>query len=436
MSRAGPVRAFVALLVASAAIGCRPPESTRPSRIFLIVVDTLRRDHLSCYGSPLPTPNIDRLAQRGQLFTHAVASFHQTSMSMAALFTGRTPSIESGDSARTLHWNGRTWCGLIRFAQSKGLEGIEGEDSCIPGGVPTLGEEMKRAGYRTVGVTSNPYLFRPAGFDRGFDEWVEVGARPANREEIELVDASTRTAAHVTRALLEVLDRLPAENLFIYVHYLDVHDYALLDRTYRESVSAFDTAFGELLDALEERGLLENARVVFTSDHGEQLDEKHAPAGLTLKQLANRVGKHLGNPSFEPVLRVPLIVSPPLAEDASRFLRSEDVFDLIRHLARPVEAEAGELGPDELFLSEQFYQTLRKGGWKATRRREDGTLYLFDLHNDPGETRDVADAFPIVARNHARRIDELADRLAARGDQPARLSPADQERLRALGYAR
>jgi len=303
---------------------------------------------------------------------------------------------------------------------------MEGEDSCIPSGVPTLGEEMKRAGYRTVGVVSNPYLFRPAGFDRGFDEWVEVGARPANREGIKLVDASTHTAAHVTRAVLEVLDRLPAENLFVYVHYLDVHDYALLDRTYREALSAFDAAFGELLDALEERGLLEDARVVFTSDHGEQLGEKHAL----------RVGMHLGNPSFEPVLRVPLIVSPPLLEDASRFLRLEDVFDLIRQMGRPVEAEASELGPDELFLSEQLYQTLRKGRWKATRRREDGRLYLFDLHDDPGETRDVADAFPTVARDHERRIDELADRLAARGDRPATLSPDDRERLRVLGYAR
>ena len=70
------------------------PEPTPPQRIVLVVVDTLRRDALGCYGAPQPTPHIDALARRGQRFERALASYHQTSMSMAALFTGRTPSIE------------------------------------------------------------------------------------------------------------------------------------------------------------------------------------------------------------------------------------------------------------------------------------------------------------------------------------------------------
>ena len=67
-----------------------------PERIVLIVIDTLRRDALSCYGGSTPTPNIDGLAAQGQLFSNALGSFHQTTMSMGAMFTGRTPSLESG----------------------------------------------------------------------------------------------------------------------------------------------------------------------------------------------------------------------------------------------------------------------------------------------------------------------------------------------------
>ena len=81
-----------------------PPQPSRPAplvqqsadwkHIFLIVVDTLRRDHVSLYGDALRTPNMERLAAEGQVFDAATASFHQTTMSMAALFTGRTPSLE------------------------------------------------------------------------------------------------------------------------------------------------------------------------------------------------------------------------------------------------------------------------------------------------------------------------------------------------------
>ena len=87
------------LLFASTLWACGDPSSTEdevavaaPERIILIVADTLRRDHLSPYGSELETPAVARLARRGQVFTNAVSSFHQTTMSMAALFTGRTPS--------------------------------------------------------------------------------------------------------------------------------------------------------------------------------------------------------------------------------------------------------------------------------------------------------------------------------------------------------
>ena len=153
-----------------------PPRA--PERVILIVVDTLRRDHLSCYGAARPTPNIDRIAADGMLFRNALASYHQTSMSMASLFTGRTPSIEFGTLDKPLFWNGETWCGLARFAK----EG--GDASCVPAGVPTLAEGLRAAGYWTIGIASNQFLYEPSGYSRGFDDWVEVGEHPAQKGAI------------------------------------------------------------------------------------------------------------------------------------------------------------------------------------------------------------------------------------------------------------
>ncbi|MBC8341001.1 MAG: sulfatase-like hydrolase/transferase, partial [Proteobacteria bacterium] len=69
-----------------------------PERIILILVDTLRRDHVSLYSDKVPTPNIERIAARGQVYTNASSAFHSTTMSMAALFSGHTPSIEFGNA--------------------------------------------------------------------------------------------------------------------------------------------------------------------------------------------------------------------------------------------------------------------------------------------------------------------------------------------------
>jgi hypothetical protein len=95
-------RWWPAVLATFAFAGCGAEEqpSERPEHVVLVVVDTLRRDHLSIYGAEIETPNIARLAARGAVVENALASFHQTTLSMGALFSGRTPSLESGDPAR------------------------------------------------------------------------------------------------------------------------------------------------------------------------------------------------------------------------------------------------------------------------------------------------------------------------------------------------
>ena len=219
------------------------------------------------------------------------------------------------------------------------------------------------------------------------------------------------------------------DHFFLYIHYLDPHDYFIPDQrpgskeAYRRGVERFDRRLGELLDHLEREALLDDALVVLTADHGETLGEP----GLY------RTGKHFGNPSLWPVLDIPLIVAPA-QRDPQRMLRSEDLKGLILSLAGRPTAERGLLDEDELFLAEVLFQTYRRGSWKSLVERKTGAHALIDLTADPGETRDVAALHPEIANRHRERIRELAAALSTQQGGRSELSADDRERLRALGY--
>jgi arylsulfatase A-like enzyme len=420
------------LLVACGASG--PEAAANPERVILVVVDTLRRDALAVYGGKTPTPNSDALARRGQVFSNALASYHQTSMSMGSLFTGRTPSIEFGSLERPLFWTGETWCGMTRFSSERG------DETCVPETLPTLAERLRTVGYETIGIASNQFLYEPSGFSRGFDTWVEVGEHPPKKGAIERFEIQhgpqTRHAAFVNEAVSEVLSRRNSDRFFLYVHFMDVHDYGFTRdatgaapspvRDYGRAVARLDDAFGVLVDRLEADGLLEDALVVLTSDHGERLDEAHAIAG--------RPG-HVGNPSFQELLEVPLIVAPATALDANAPVRTEDVHRLILEAVGAEDPPASDLRPDELLLSETEYRTYLDGRFKSVVRRRDGYHHLFDLDADPDERRDLAGQRPEIADVHRARVDELSERMSSRKVVLERISAEARARLEALGYA-
>jgi len=417
-------------LMGALIIACSTSEPAA-DRIVLIVVDTLRRDHVSAYGGGDTTPRIDALAARGQAFSNVRAAFHQTTMSMGSLFTGKTPSLETETAARSLHWNSETWCGMARFA----VDSLS--PACLPEGLPTLGERMQAAGYWTIGVPSNQFLFGKSGFRRGFDEWVEVGSpdRPIEQTRDERTRLSElRAWNHVTRAASEAIRRRRDDHFFLYVHFMDVHDYHYLKTDYPTSVRLLDRAVGKLLDDLEREGLLAGATVVFTADHGERLGEQHRPPGTP---------SHYGNPSFEEVLAIPLIVSPPVTDDSdgpgtlAAPLRTSDVFHLLERIAGLRRPEDKAPGSQEHYVSERRFQTYidDAGRWKSTIRRRDSKLFLYDLEADPGETANVAKQHPDIAAAHRARIERLAGELAVTTQPVDReLSAHERATLEALGY--
>ncbi len=389
----------------------------------LVVIDTLRADHLSSYGGAVATPRIDSVAARGQRIERALAPFHQTSMSMGSLFTGRTPSLEAV-GRRRLPWNGRTWCGLARFAE-------EGEQACLPAGLLTLAEMMRAAGYWTGAVVSNDLLFEPAGFARGFDSWHEVGTNTRAGEHAAPApfDSYRRGSFYVNQAVEAVLAERPGDRFFLYVHYMDVHDYRIAFREYADSVTKADEAVGWLLDRLRQDALLEGTLLIVTADHGERLRGEEYP-------VPGEPG-HKGNPSFQPLLRVPLIVAPPLFDDAARVVRGDQLLAALADRVgapRALAVPAPELEPGELFVSELGWLTYQRGRWKSMRRRNGDRELLIDLERDPGEQHDVKDDFPEVVQQHRDRVSRLIAALGTHHTVSEGLTESDRRRLEALGY--
>jgi hypothetical protein len=273
---------------------------------------------------------------------------------------------------------------------------------------------------------SNRLLFRPYGYDQGFDEWIEVGATEAGNEPAAASrSARTRTARQVNRSVKAALQSRPSDRFFLYVHYIDVHDWILFGISYPESVVRFDRELGALLEYLEAEGLLEDAVIVFTSDHGEMLVDR---------KLHFDVKRHFGNPSFEPLLRVPLIVVPGSRRDPSALIRSQDVMGLVGELAGIGGGPPPDLEADELLVTEQLFQTYRRGRWKSLWERTRPEVLLFDLEQDAGETQDVSGSHPEVVEAHWKRIEALSESLAAPDAEKRELDQEALDRLKALGY--
>lgn len=297
-----------------------PPRQT--PNVLVLVVDTLRADHLSTYGYARKTsPNVDRLARLGVLFENAYSTSSWTLPSHASLLTGRYPH-EHG--AETLSYDGR---------------------------YPSLAEALRDRGYRTAAFSGNNLWFsRRRGFGKGFahfeDYFNTLGdmfARTVYGREVELFVLprlgydnllGRKGAEDVNRAVLRWLERDSGRPFFVFVNYLDVHDPYVPPQPYRSKFSrernpggiintwfdryypkmtpaqlqgemdAYDGAIvytdeqiGRLLEELRQRGLSQNTLVVITSDHGESFGEH----GLLIHQ----------NALYREVICVPLVLFWP-----------------------------------------------------------------------------------------------------------------------------
>jgi len=460
------------------------PMNVGPS-VLLIVLDTVRQDHLSCYGyARRTTPQIDAFAARATVFENALAPSPYTLSSHASLFTGRLPS-EHG-AHRVPHD-----LPLARLVRDFSL--AETED--------TLAESMRRRGYRTGAITANAaYLARWTGLARGFDDYSVSEVWRVRYWPVSLValtrvfpflapqafaKRSLMTAPEITDAALAWFHAQGGQASFLFLNYMEAHapysaplpysrtflsdedrhwpwstlyqppvlgalpdaeELRLRIGLYDGAIAFLDAEVGRLLAGLEAGGLLDHTLVVITSDHGESFGEH----GLL---------EH-GWDLYEEQLRVPLIVKLPAQNKAARvrsLVSLQDVRGWIervaagggddeRSLASPDPLPArlvaqhwisriAHEGDPERFAS-SYHHAIFDGRFKLIQRLGRPSD-LFDLAADPGETRNLIRADPAAAAEiEARLTATIPPMEGLHGSRGEAIGPRPEqlEALRALGY--
>ena len=264
-------------LVALAGCGGRSgPTHETPRAVILIVIDTLRPDHLGSYGDEHAiTPTLDSLAASGVRFTDAMTAVPVTLPSVTSLLTGRLP----------LHHGVRD---NDRFVLDPAEE--------------TLAERFQAAGWRTGAVLGSAILGRDRGLAQGFDAYDDAFEAPFPVYDPTLqpltgeLSKSQRRADVVTDRALTLVKSFGPAPYFLFVHYFDVHmfydpppRYMAMHpgRPYDGEISFVDTEIGRLLRGIGPR---KDALVVVVSDHGESNGEHGEPQhGFLLYQATLRV---------------------------------------------------------------------------------------------------------------------------------------------------
>ena len=324
----------------SRATAALPKAAPGAPNVVLIVIDTLRADHVSAYGySRATTPNLDRLAAQGVEFQNAIAPSSWSLPSHVSLVTGRYMHDHKVGQVEREPWLG--W----------GERGL--------GGLPTIGEALEARGYRTAAFSANrTYFSSDLGFGRGFihfedyfnsaadcfvrtlygREFARIYLKRSDKSLVKRVlrrlgltslldqDAEgsgsyggafgiRKHADEVNQELFRWIDRDRGRPFFAFLNYFDVHDpyggphsyqrpgwpeATDLDR-YDSGVEYVDDQLGAFLASLGERGLADNTVIVVTSDHGESLGQHHLEThGRALYRELVHVPLVIWNPSRLP----------------------------------------------------------------------------------------------------------------------------------------
>jgi arylsulfatase A-like enzyme len=465
----------VLAVLASGLLGCARRRAAPPPNILLISIDSLRADHVHCYGYPKETsPNLDRLAREGARFETVIAESSWTIPSHGTLFTGvgsRVHGLETG---------------YTRLAPQR----------------RTLAQMLKQAGYRTAGVFSGPYLHPVFGFAAGFDTYGSVipggpaKAVPGGANIVEQLMENTGaayeapTSQDVSEKALEFLEKAGAQPFFLFLHYFDVHydydppeaywrrfdpdyhgqftgrnfifnraveadmnprDFTHLLARYDGEILYTDFHIGRVIEALDRNGLGGRTLVLVTSDHGDEFFEH-----------GDRGHRHS---LWEEVVRVPLIARLP-----GRIPAGARIGGLARHLdvtptvlsyaglSEPLPGadlrpslETGKPAPaayaaSRLIRKRVAWSSVRTADSKYVLLREGDlrTEFLFDLRADPGETDAVAVVKTRAGSNHPDlspprmllgRWDQMGrpDPVVSLGGE-GQMAPELLEQLRSLGY--
>lgn len=445
---------LVALGLMLAGCGAEPPPD-----VVLVSIDTLRADALGAYGSPLPTPTLDRLAAEGVVFEQAFAPTPATAPSHATLFTGQEVLRH----------------GLLRNGES------------LPEAAETLAERFRAGGWRTAAFVSSFVLDPRFGWSRGFDHYDADLPEPSATMKKQpypgafwaaqrFAGFDRRATATVQAALAGMRDASPP--WFLFIHLFDPHAPYVPPAAYARRAAAMrfplagrevpglpperleqlvqryhgealytDESLGALLEALAQQHPGRSTLTIVTADHGEGLGQhgwlEHA---VDLYDEQIRVPLVMHWPGHLPAgrrVRVPVglvDVAPTLLELAGLApLGAADGRSLAASARGGPEPEPRPIFGDRHLVAEDTgwdrgtKSSVRTPQWKYIRA-SDAPAELYELAVDPGELRNRHAERPEVAAALSGLLD--AHVAAMPGARPtAPLSDETRRALQALGYA-
>jgi choline-sulfatase len=405
--------------------------ATKPS-VILITIDTLRADHVGCYGAQtVKTPTLDALARDGVVFERAISQVPLTWPSHAVILTGTYPF-------------------------QNGVQDFTGQP--LGQQFRSVSQAFQKAGYATGAVVSAFVLDRSWGLARGFDFYDDAfSAETFEKKDAGLVDRRAReSVAHA----IAWLKKTPRRPFFLWLHLYDPHSpydppepyrSAYQGHLYDGEIAYADHELGNLMAWLKQNHLYDSSLIVALSDHGESLGEHgedehgffvynatvHVP--LIVKRPAGS-----GIPASrrsEPVETA--AVAPTLLQLAGANDSTDSIHAQFQSHALFDRKQAESASAKDPAYSETFYP-FSSFGWSPLHAQETERFHfidapkpeLYDLEADPGETRNIAAQQPATVAVLREKMQALLARnLFARQDAGAgNLSPDAQEKLRALGY--
>ncbi|HSF16319.1 MAG TPA: sulfatase-like hydrolase/transferase [Vicinamibacteria bacterium] len=406
-------RLVITAAVLSLLAGCGPRREP-VQRIVLVTIDTIRPDRMGFMGSDVETPNLDRLARSGAIFTQAITSAPITLPAHASILSGLYPSS-----------HGIRFNGIFRLSDD----------------VETVAETLKDRGYATGAFVGAFVLDRLFGLEQGFDVYDDEFPNENTNAPMQFAE---RRAEEVVARALDFIEAHERDPLFVWVHVYDPHlphnapsAYAerYPGRAYDAEVAYTDASLGPLFDAMDDR-----AAIIVIGDHGEGLGD-HGESTHTLFV-------------YDSTMKVPFILKAPGVPAGARVesqVRSIDVAPTILELAgiSPRGKLDGvslldRLGPgtaEDLSAYGETFGTLYQFNWSELRfLRRDGFKFieaprpeLYDLGADPEEANNLwTENPPEVGRRLRRELDGIA-----KSESRASATPVDEEtkrQLESLGY--
>jgi choline-sulfatase len=404
------------------AIGFPPKSPSRPN-IFLITIDTLRADHIHCYGyDRIETPALDSLAKDGVRFSQAFTPSPITNTSHASILTGLLPSAH----------------GVTDFAVP------------LAPRQPTWAELLKKNGYHTAAFIAAVILDSKTlapGLDRGFDFYDNFPPHPQTKTRWGRVE---RRGMDVAQRAENWLTAHPAGPHFVWVHLYDPHDpyeppapYAerYKDRLYDGEIAYADAALGNFASYLKRHHWYEEAVIVVVGDHGEGLGEHHEQThGIFL---------------YDSTTHVPLILKfenhKAAGEVVPSQVRTTDILPTILDLLKipaPAHLDGESLeayvnataSADRTAFAETDYPL--RFGWAPLRSvRAEGFKFieapkpeLYDLDTDPGELENKYQPWNATVQKDRALLAELRAKIPAAPPSQGTVGQGTIDELKALGY--